>query len=229
MLSFKEFTSVYGARFLELYFLYRSIFTDKNEAENFDGINAGLELNSNKQLQKQYGKFKECWVAAIEDGKVIGGINYTVFKIPSLDITTAHINYLFTLKEYRGKGIGTSLVNHIKETSNPKYIFCEQNDPEKMSPEEIQEHLKSSGISAEARNEWWAMRGFVKLNFTYIQPPLTEDDDFATGMFLSSCPATTDVKVVKEHLRRFFYISVLKGRTFNDPQIEQLIDCIKEE
>lgn len=227
-MDFKIYTSADSEEFVRLYELFRTIFTDPDEAEDLDGIKASLALVGDSDLVKAYGDFREYWVAALEDGRPVGGVNFTAFEVPSQGITTAHINYLFVAPDHRGHGLGTDLLSRVREISKADYIFCEQNDPSLMSPSELEEDLRASGISSSARIEWWQRRGFGRLGMRYIQPPLSSDKEPAEGMTLNVCPSgrPLDAAVAEAHLRRFFYISVLKNRAGSDGYVESLLEGV---
>lgn len=224
----KVFSSADTEGFSELYSIYRSVFPDENEAEDMDGIRASLALVGNGVLVSRYGRFEEFWIADGEEGGFRGAANYTSFEIPSLGIVTAHINYLFTAGTERLRGIGSALLEKVKELSGAAYIFCEQNDPDFMTEEEIAEDFAAAGISMQERIRWWSRRGFGRLDMRYIQPPLSPGKEPAEGMSLNVWPSSGSVpsKVVEEHLRRFFYISVLKDRVQDDPFTERLLSDI---
>lgn len=224
-MDFKIYTSTDSEGFVRLYELFRTVFADPDETEDLDGIQASLSLVGDPQLVRTYGDFREYWVAAIEDGRPVGGVNFTAFELPSLGITTAHINYLFVAPDSRGLGLGSSLLEQVRVISRPDFIFCEQNDPSLMNREELEEDMRSSGISPQERIGWWTRRGFGRLEFRYVQPPLSPDKAPAEGMSLNVCPSDSplDAKVVEAHLRRFFYISVLKKSAGTDAYVESLL------
>ncbi|MBR6457960.1 MAG: GNAT family N-acetyltransferase [Bacteroidales bacterium] len=225
-MQFRIHTSADSAGFSELYALYKGIFTDEDEAEDLDGIRASLALVGDAGLVRTCGAFNEYWVAAEQDGAVVGGVNFTAFEVPALGITTAHINYLFTSAAWRGRGVGSALLEEVKAVSRADYLFCEQNDPSLMSAAELEEDFRSSGIDPLERIAWWTRRGFGRLGFRYVQPPLSPGKAPAEGMSLNVCPSESplDAKVLQAHLRRFFYISVLKSRTAEgNPAVEQML------
>lgn len=228
----KIFTSADADGFEELYAIFRDIFPDPDEAEDLDGIRASLALVGDEALVSRYGRFNEYWISAEVEGRTAGGVNFTVFAIPTLGITTAHINYLFTHRQIRSKGVGTRLLNKVREVSRPDYLFCEQNDPAFISQEKKAEDFAATGISMEDRIRWWNRRGFGRLDMRYLQPPLSADKKVAEGMSLNVCPSSSSLpsNIAEAHLRRFFYISVLKNRTDRDSFTEALLsDLLKQD
>ena len=220
-MTFLVYTDTEASGFEKLYALYRSVFPDPDEAEDLQGIKASLSLVGDAALTERYGKFEEYWIAALEKGEVKGGVNFTAFE----GSLSAHINYLFTSDGSRRHGIGSALLDKVREISKAEWIFCEQNDPSLMTPEQLEADYAAAGISPEERIGWWRRRGFGKLDFRYVQPPLSPEKEPAEGMSLNVCPSDSPVPgiVVSEHLRRFFYISVLKKRSGEDPFTEALI------
>lgn len=184
-MDFKIYTSTDSEEFVRLYELFRTVFTDPDEAEDLDGIRASLSLVGDPQLVRTYG-------------------------------------------DSRGLGLGSSLLEQVRVISRPDFIFCEQNDPSLMNREEIEEDMRSSGISPQERIGWWTRRGFGRLEFRYVQPPLSPDKAPAQGMSLNVCPSDSplDAKVVEAHLRRFFYISVLKKTAGTDAYVESLLEDV---
>lgn len=221
-MTFRIFTDAGEPGFEVLYELYRTVFPDPDEAEDLPGIAASLALVGDPALTARYGRFDEFWIAVLENGSPVAGVNFTAFEAGA----TAHINYLFTAPSARGKGYGSALLDKVKQISGAAWIFCEQNDPALMTPEQMEEDVAASGISPEDRIAWWTRRGYGKLDMRYIQPPLSPDKEPAEGMSLNVCPSDSPVPgaVVAEHLRRFFYISVLKKRSGEDPFTEALIN-----
>lgn len=220
-MTFLVYTDTEASGFEKLYALYRSVFPDPDEAEDLPGIRASLSLVGDAELTERYGRFEEYWIAALEKGEVAGGVNFTAFE----GSRSAHINYLFTSEGSRGRGIGSALLEKVREISGADLIFCEQNDPSLMTPEQMAADYAAAGISPEERMDWWRRRGFGKLDIRYVQPPLSPEKEPAEGMSLNVCPSDSPVPgiVVSEHLRRFFYISVLKKRSGEDPFTEALI------
>ena len=228
-MEFRIFTSADSEEFAPVYELFRSIFTDPDEAEDLEGIKTSLSLVGDSALVARYGSFREYWIGAAEDGKPVGGVNFTAFEVGDRGITTAHINYLFVSAACRGRGTGSLLLEKVREISMADFIFCEQNDPELMSDEALAMDRQGSGIGARERIEWWRKRGFAKLDMRYVQPPLSEDKMAAENMSLNVCPAppSLDARIVEAHLRRFYYISVLKSRTAeSNPAVEKILEDV---
>jgi len=97
----------------------------------------------------------------------------------------------------------------------PLYMFIEQNDPDRMSAEDYARDTAYTGLDQRARNAMWTRLGARIIDFPYVQPPLSAEQEADDGLFygvigypeprLSAC-------LLREHLLRFFGVSVLKGQ-----------------
>src|SRR5262249_10847017 len=98
----------------------------------------------------------------------------------------------------------------------PSFVTCEQNNPDRMTHEQLDEDLKAALIDPRERMAWWRRRGYRKLGFDYCQPPLSPDHEACTYIdyFVRFSGSETHdslpAGVLLEHLRRFFYVSVGK-------------------
>jgi ribosomal protein S18 acetylase RimI-like enzyme len=228
-LNIREINKPGDKDFPAVYDFYKSFFTLPDETESFEGFEATLKLNADKQMAAKYGRFKECWLYATLPGtnEIIAGINFSVYELDSRykDQTsfdaTGHVIYIFVKVPYRGLGIATRLLKLAEKKAlvfwdEPLRIiwFCEQNAPEKMTPEEYFADNLNALIDQCDRLIWWDKHGYKRLAFNYIQPPLNP------GQF--ACDnLTLNVKVknqkelpsflVKSHLERFFLLAVFKG------------------
>jgi hypothetical protein len=102
----------------------------------------------------------------------------------------------------------------------PIWIFIEQNDPCRMSPQDYELHTKYSGIDQIARIRIWPRRAAKIVDFPYVQPPLSADqqaDSHLVYAVLGAARDSIDACPLHSNLSRFFGISVLKGR---DPHSE---------
>jgi hypothetical protein len=93
-------------------------------------------------------------------------------------------------------------------------IFIEQNDPFRMSPEAYALDTRYTGLDQIARIGIWSGLGARIVDFPYVQPPLSPRQAADESLLLAVLGADGDVLsacVVRDHLSRFFGISVLKG------------------
>lgn len=209
----KVFTSIESEGFLSLFNLYRRIFSEPDEAEDLAGIKEGLVLNNSDEWQQKYGPFKEYWIGCFLGDDCVGGVNFATFSL--LDgKRSAHINYIFTDCKYRRMGVALQLLENVKDISEAQYIFCEQNDPTKMSSKQLLADKKMSGISTLQRLAWWSRRGFRKLDFNYVQPALAPRKRPCKhlSLFVLETVQVCDSKILFEHLLRFYNICVMKCR-----------------
>ena len=98
------------------------------------------------------------------------------------------------------------------------YIFIEQNDPYRMAPEDYAQDSRATGLDQLARIALWARRGARIVDFDYVQPALSADQEADRSLVyavLGVEAPTLNPDLLRQHLERFFAISVLKGR---DPQ-----------
>jgi len=171
--------------------------------------------------------------------KKFGGANFIAFPLPSQKrsgrtVLSVNLNYIFVNPPDRGQGYFTRLVQDFPDIvlnlfslahpagtgawthdPPPVYVFAEQNDPYKLSAEEYARDTDHSGIDQVARIEIWAKRGFRIIDFDYVQPALTaaQAPDYTLAYsLLKPGGGTLDPCLLQAHLRRFFGISVLKGR-----------------
>jgi GNAT superfamily N-acetyltransferase len=207
-------------------------------------LNAGAD---GVRLALRWGRVREYVAVAEHRGSMVGGANFIVFAAEPKDNGTRrrrvliHLNYVFVLPECRGTGYLREILDAVSSTAAmfaaskggrlgrlgrrlgfhawPRpLIFFEQNDPYRLSADEYAADTAQAGIDQFARIAVWAGLGARALDFDYVQPPLSADQEPDTNLVLAvlgwdrpSLPAA----LLKAHLERFFAISVLKGA---DPQ-----------
>ncbi len=157
-------------------------------------------------------------------------------------VLAINLNYAFTNAQARRRGYFRRLVTDLPSialillaqtnaadlpaswrapgAAPPVLMFIEQNDPYRMPREDYEADTRHTGLDQLARIEIWAQLGARIVDFDYIQPPLTAqqqpDSNLVYGV-LGGSGGTLDACLLKQHLERFFGISVLKGR---DPMSE---------
>jgi GNAT superfamily N-acetyltransferase len=202
-----------------------------HEKETLEGFRDCLALNRGEasgRLRGRYGPFREAvLIARTPDGEIAGGANYIAFglggKSPLLAI---NLNYIFVAQAWRGRGYFRQLLGAVrldaallKEAAKmPAAIFIEQNDPFVMTGEDYAADTAHGGLDQFQRIAIWAKLGARIVDFPYIQPPLSAAQEPDTGLCYAviGMPADAlDACLLREHLLRFFAISVLKGR---DPE-----------
>jgi hypothetical protein len=154
-------------------------------------------------------------------------------------VLSINLNYVFVNSASRGRGFFGRLVRDVpliafrllcatgdaglpphwlspERTSMPTtFVFIEQNDPFKMPLADYHRDTQLTGLDQLARVGIWARLGAKIIDFPYVQPPLSPAQAADENLVLAvlAPPASTlDACLLREHLTRFFGISVLKGR-----------------
>lgn len=222
-----------GPLFERFFAGYDRAFVLPEEKEDREGFRACLALNhgaAHERLAAEYGPFRElCLVAEDYRGALVGGANLiaTRFALPGAEpVVTVNLNYVYIDPERRGRGCLRELVRgagqiaaaEFREPGEP-LIFIEQNDPFRMSAEAYARDTTMAGIDQLDRLRIWAKLGARILDFDYVQPALSpahEPDENLLYALLGGFEGTVCARLVAGHLRRFFGISVLKGRPLSD-------------
>jgi len=217
---------------------YDAAFVLPNEKEDLPGFVACLALNSGAEYQRLsalYGPFREV-VAIVRDpatGELAAGANFIVFPLRTggIELLSMNLNYVFVAAGHRRKGHFARLIASLPEIASgyftepsgdqaegwPRlHIFIEQNDPLRMDPADYALDTAHSGIDQLQRIRLWAALGAHIIDFDYVQPGLSADqapDHSLVYGVLGAGAAPLDACLLREHLIRFFGISVLKGST----------------
>jgi len=204
------------------YSSYGKIFTLPEERESYSGFRKIMSFNGRKDLIAKYGFFEEMIISYTYNQEVIAAVNFAVYSTPNFIQKnykingTSHIIYIFVNEKYRKHGLGTKLVLDAEKTAEKiskgnVLFFIDVNNPLKMSSRQKIED-KKAGISEKNRILWWGNRGFRKLHFNFILPPL--EDKPCRYLMLAAKTNKTKIPsdIIREHLERFFSISVLKGK-----------------
>jgi hypothetical protein len=172
-------------------------------------------------------------------GVRLGGANFIIFPVSGAAarelVLSINLNYVFVNTQLRCKGIFRQLMGDLtalafrlfaetnaadlpkapQGTSDPQvYIFIEQNDPFRMSREDYDRDTELTGLDQVARIGLWSRLGARIVDFPYVQPPLSKDqdaDDTLAYAVLGAPDTDLDACLLRSHLERFFGISVLKG------------------
>ncbi len=228
----------------EFYRDYDGAFVLENEKEGYDGFAECLGLNAGDQyanLVGRYGPFRE-FVAVVRDpatGARLGGANFIIFPVSPATarelVLSINLNYVFVNTQLRRKGIfrqlmgdlpavafrlfaetnASDLPKALRGAGEPQvYVFIEQNDPFRMSREDYDRDTELTGLDQVARIGLWSRLGARIVDFPYVQPPLSKDqdaDDTLAYAVLGAPNVDLDACLLRSHLERFFGISVLKG------------------
>ncbi len=215
------------------YAAYDRAFVLPDEKEGLEGFRECLALNEGDafaRLSERYGSFAEV-VAVARDattGEVMGGANFIAFA-PAADshVVTANLNYIFVEEAFRRRGVFRDLVDLVKSQARSLFatgdedalphvlVFIEMNDPLRMAPEDYELDSQHAGLDQVDRLRIWARLGAQLIDFDYGQPALSADQEPDDGLLYGVVGARDEglsACRLKQHLERFFAISVLKGR-----------------
>jgi hypothetical protein len=227
-----EITTQFDSEIFKSFFeSYDRAFVLPDEKEEKIGFQSALALNQGQQhteLARIYGPFREVCLLAFDGPTVVGGANF--FATVTTDSSrrqfiTSNLNYVFTTPEQRGRGYFPRLLSSITQVieelfldtidSSPRVlVFLEQNDPFRLSVAEYERDTRVSGIDQFERLSKWARAGARLIMHPYVQPPLSDSqaaDEALIYSVLDNELVTLNPELLKQHLERFFAISVLKG------------------
>ncbi len=223
--------------FADFFAGYEKAFVLPEEMEDEDGFRACLELNhgeARRALEARYGLFREICLTARDpgDGSLVGGANLIAMPNGELDgtpVVTANLNYVFVDAAQRGKGRFKALIQAISdhvagmfpETPGARpLVFIEQNDPIAMDDAAYERDTHFTGMDQFDRLRVWTRAGALMVDMDYVQPPLSPEHPPVDTLILSVLGAgdarALPARLVRDHLARFFGISVLKGRPLEE-------------
>ncbi|HEY4274915.1 MAG TPA: GNAT family N-acetyltransferase [Rhizomicrobium sp.] len=219
----------------QFYALYGQVFTLPEEREPIEGFQTVLALTSEATINREFGPISERITVAIDPatGKVAGATNYIYYGYDAAwaqygAAASCQLNFICVDPAYRGRGLAPLLLTDMEEklahfarqtvpaSRGFLFVTCEQNNPARMTAEQLAADLRDSGTDPYDRLAWWLRRGYRKLDFTYRQPPLNPGQDACTYLdyyvrFPDAAPhAALPAAILAEHLRRFFFVSVGK-------------------
>ncbi len=227
---------------------YDRAFVLEDEKEPLAGFTECLALNHGgayDALAARYGAFREIVLVVREKNTArrIGGANFISFPIiapGAPQCICANLNYVYIDKSDRGRGHFKALLAGIANfiprlftgPALPALIFIEQNDPFRMSDEAYALDTSYAGVDQFDRLAIWLHEGARIVDFHYVQPPLSphqKPDDSLVYAVLSPPGPRLSACLLREHLLRFFAISVLKGK---DPKLfphaKEQLDSLSE-
>jgi GNAT superfamily N-acetyltransferase len=224
---------------------YDRAFVLPDEKEDIEGLKAALDLNHDREgaaLAARYGPFRElCLIADDEDGTPVGGANFIAMPARSAPgVVTANLSYIYVDPEARGRGNLRRLVAAVRDAIAQVFagthglltplIFLEQNDPLAMSPEAYARDTEFTGLDQLDRLRIWSRLGARLIDFPYVQPPLSaqqEPDDALLYSVLGATGQSLDPRLLRDHLAGFFGISVLKGIPLDqDPTADRTMNSL---
>ncbi len=216
-------TRFYGA--------YDAAFVLPDEKEDLEGFRACLALNEGEayeRLSALYGPYREMVILLTEgaNGPVLGAANFIAFAGDGSDPTIS-LSYIFVDAGQRRRGLFGMLMHLVREEAAEAFawpegnvpsplIFIEMNNPVKMSPEDYALDSQHAGLDQVDRLKIWERRGARLVAIDYRQPPLSDDqgseDELLLGVLGTGGAETLSACHVLAHMRRFFGVTVLKGR-----------------
>lgn len=216
---------------------------EKESYDGFVECFALNEGSDYQRLSAAYGPYREFVVVARDpaSGHRIGGANFIAFPLKSeassaSAVLSLNLNYAFITPVARRKGYFARLVRDLPDialrlfaqtnpgdvpaawratTQAPQILmFIEQNDPYRMSPEDYRQDTEYTGLDQLERIGIWARLGAKIVDFPYVQPPLTSDQEADPNLVYGVLGARSEVLgscLLRSHLQLFFGVSVLKG------------------
>jgi hypothetical protein len=226
------------ARLIDIFFReYRKAFVLRDERETLAGFRACLTLNDrrrNPTLHAEFGPYCE-YIAVFRDpvsGAFVGGANFVCYPMVDLAAVTVQSNYVFVAAGQRGKGRLRLVYSEIARVAwsfaleygvspdRAMLVFIgEQNDPFRMNLRTYETDSRAAQLDQFDRLRIWRQLGARILAFDYVQPALSNQQEPDDTLFMRATfwgcngepPRSLDPRIFREHLRRFFAVSVLKG------------------
>jgi GNAT superfamily N-acetyltransferase len=227
---------------------YDRAFVLPDEREELDGFRTCLAINP--ESRHRFGRHHRelVLVAADTNGVMLGGANFLATRIdappaghPAVAVA---LNYVFVEAAARGRGLSRRLLDAVARLANRSVdlpddagwpaMFIEQNDPLRMTDQDYAADTSHAGIDQIDRLALWARLGAKLVDFPYVQPALSleQDPDDRLAYAVIRFPLDQiEPGFFRAHLESFFGISVLKG---GDPledvsaraQLDMLTDMI---
>lgn len=205
---------------------YDRAFVLPDEREDLAGFRKCLALNATHR--HALGRTHCELVAVLEDeaGQRLGGINFlatAVDRAPAPPAAVA-LNYVYVEEAARGRGLLRQALSAVRRLAlnglaldpdgPPPAIFIEQNDPLRLTAEEYASDTAHSGLDQVDRLAIWARVGARVVDFPYVQPALSPDQQADDGLIYAAVDypgEAVEAGLLHDHLESFFAISVLKG------------------
>lgn len=255
-LQYRASTSGSDGVLKQFYSGYDVSFILPNEKEEYDGFVECLSLNdepSYGSLQSRYGAFREYVVTVhASDGAFVGGMNMLILRAPAsrdrrAPVLTVNLNYIFVLPDFRNQGFFSKMLSDLPSIACLLFsktnalssddteacrspggvlIFIEQNDPYKMSRADYQADTIQTGLDQIDRIGLWARKGAKIVDFAYVQPALTPEQEPDPSLVYAVIGCQEDALHAAQlfhHLEGFFGISVLKGQP-----LETSVDAVAQ-
>lgn len=208
---------------------YDRAFILPDEREELAGFRECMALNFGHVHRELVAVFED------QDGNLLAGASFLALTTDTPEVAaTIALNYIYVEHANRQRGMLRQALTAIKQLTNialglkpdqQTLIFIEQNDPLKMSPEEYRIDTEHSGLDQIDRLTIWSRMGAKVVDFPYVQPALSLDQQPEDGLIyavLEPSDTVMDPKLLHHHLSNYFSSSVLKGGALPVETAEQL-------
>lgn len=187
--------------------IYLDAFPDENEREELGNFLKYLKRAMNAEEYRYH-----IVLAKDENDRIVGGCIFNYFKKSN----TGVIEFLAVRANLQSRGIGTIIYKHVLSVlakdarqMNAKmldYVCCEIDSP-KCSKAKIKKHLY-----------FWNKNNFWRVNFDYIQPALSNQQNFVTGLWFTISPQNKFCNEVPSKLIQDILYDYLKfSMSIEDP------------
>ncbi|MCW1432091.1 hypothetical protein [Novosphingobium sp. JCM 18896] len=207
---------------------YDRAFVLPDERETVEGFRACLAINP--ASRHRFGRVHRELVMTVDDaeGVLLGGANFLATcigeNVAGHPPVAVALNYVFVEPASRGRGLARRLRDEVGRLANiavcapaqapPPALFIEQNDPLRLTDTEYAADTAHAGIDQVDRLAIWARLGAQLIDFAYVQPALSADQDSDDGLAYAVMNVRgdgLDPAYLRAHLESFFGISVMKG------------------
>ena len=186
----------------DLKHFYTEVYIDNfpdDERESLDNLIYYLQAKINhKEYRYHISLVKN------DNAKIVGGAIYNYYP----ECKSGVIEFLAVKKDLQSNGIGTLIYHHVlkvlqndaNQTGRNKleYIFCEIDSPE-YSTDSIKKYLY-----------FWDKQNYKHLDFTYIQPALSENQNPVSGLWLTVSPQNSVMATVPSKLIKHVIYNYMK-------------------
>jgi GNAT superfamily N-acetyltransferase len=221
---------------------YDRAFVLPDEREDLAGFSDCLRQNLT--LPSLFGRrhSEQVLVVTGEDGTLLGGANFlaTGMTTPGGPPVSLALNYVFVEAAARGRGLARVLIAATQRMAalaltgsdrGPEpAVFIEQNDPLALSAKDYAADTAHAGIDQVDRLAIWASLGARLVDFPYVQPALSADQEPDDNLIYAALRFPADSIPpgwFHDHLQSFFGVSVRKGAPLaEDPVSMAQLDAL---
>ncbi len=196
--------------------LYLDAFPDPDERESFENIVAYLE----RERAGGYGANNYHVLIAHDDGDIVGGVISDYF----VGSNSAVIEFVTTDPRRRRGGVSRALLDRVLEESGHDavraghscldYCFAEVEDP-------FAAGLLDTDLDPFTRLAIWARWGYRPIDFPYVQPPLSDEQERGTNLLLTVKVCNPDLpsdRIDADRVRTFVSDYLSLAMRIDDPE-----------